>query len=87
MGERPENLATSWMHVVPEMSTMAYAEAKRNRDQWEADLLLNVVLAHLAFTSTKDSRGRQMAYERFKGTVRQLYQFVTAENSAEDGKR
>lgn len=66
------------------MSTMAYAEAKRNRDRWEADLLLNVVLAHMAFNSTKDSRGRQMAYDRFKGTVRQLYEFVTAETSEED---
>lgn len=69
---------------IPKTKAMAYVEANRNRDRWEADLLLNVVLAHMAFSSTKDYRVRKMAYDRFKGTVHQLYQFVTAEDSVKD---
>ncbi len=62
----------------------ADAEAQRNLDRWEADLLLSVVFAHMAFRSTEDYSGRKAAHDRFKQTVVQLYQFVTAENSDEN---
>ena len=68
--------------IPPKKRTMASAEVKRNRDRWEADLLLNVVFAHMAFRSTKDYREREAAHYRFKDAIRQLHQFVTAENSA-----
>ena len=67
-----------------EAKTMAYAEAKRNLDRWEADLLLNVVFAHITFRSTQDSKGREVVHDRFAGAVRQLYQFLTTEYSEED---
>jgi hypothetical protein len=59
---------------------MPYAEATRNRDRWEADLLLNVVFAHMAFSSTKNIKGRKMAHDRFKNAVRQLYEFVNEDS-------
>jgi hypothetical protein len=61
----------------------AHAEAQRNLDRWEADLLLSVVFAHMAFRSTEDYSGRKAAHGRFREAVVQLYQFVTAENSDE----
>jgi hypothetical protein len=65
----------------PKAKTVAYDEAQRNLDRWEADLLLNVAFAHMAFRSTMDYSGRKVAHDRFKGAVRQLYEFVTTENS------
>jgi hypothetical protein len=62
----------------------AHAEAQRNLDRWEADLLLSVVFAHMAFRSTEDHSGRKTAHDRFTQAVVQLYQFVTAENSDEN---
>lgn len=63
---------------------MPYAEATRNRDRWEADLLLNVVFAHMAFSSTKNVKGRKMAHDRFKNAVRQLFEFVNEEGAEEE---
>ncbi len=62
----------------------AHAEAQRNLDRWEADLLLSVVFAHMAFCSTENYPGRKAAHDRFRQTVVQLYQFVTAQNSEEN---
>jgi hypothetical protein len=72
------------MTRLPKAKTMAHAEAQRNLDRWEADLLLNVVFAHMAFRNTEDFRSRKVAHDRFKQAVWQLNQFVTAENSDED---
>jgi hypothetical protein len=72
------------MTRLPKAKTMALAEAQRNLDRWEADLLLNVVFAHMAFRCTEDFRGRKVAHDRFKHAVGQLYRFVTAENAGED---
>jgi hypothetical protein len=69
---------------LPKAKARAHAEAQRNLDRWEADLLLNVVFAHMAFRSTEEYRGRKLAHDRFKQDVCELYQFVTAENSGED---
>jgi hypothetical protein len=65
---------------------MPHAEAKRIRDRWESDLLLNVVFAHMAFSSTKDSVRRDTAHQRFKNAVRELHVFLTSEEeeNAED---
>jgi hypothetical protein len=68
----------------PKAKTVAYDEAQRNLDRWEADLLLNVVFAHMAFRSTEDHNGRRVAHDRFKGAVHHLYEFVTTESSEED---
>ena len=62
----------------------AHAEAQRNLDRWEADLLLSVVFAHMAFRSTEDHSGRKAAHDHFKQTVVQLYQFITADTSDKD---
>lgn len=59
---------------------MAYGKGKRKRDRQESDLLLNAVLAHMAFSSAKDYVGRKMAHDRFKDAVRVLLQFVTAQD-------
>lgn len=72
------------MTRLPKAQAKAHTEAQRNLDRWEADLLLSVVFAHVAFRSTEDYRGRKVAHDRFKRAVCQLYQFVTAENSYED---
>ena len=63
---------------------MAYDKAMRKVDRREADLLLNVVFAHMSLSSAKDSRSHQVAHERFKDAVRILHQFVTSipENGA-----
>jgi hypothetical protein len=68
----------------PKAKVTAHAEAQRNLDRWEADLLLNVVFAHMAFRTTEDSSGRKVAHDRFKQAVGRLYELVTAENSDED---
>lgn len=62
----------------------AHAEAQRNLDRWEADLLLSVVFAHMAFCSTEDYSGRKVAHDRFRQTVVQLHQFVTTQNPDEN---
>jgi hypothetical protein len=69
---------------LPTVKVTTHSEAQRNLDRWEADLLLNVVFAHMAFRSTEDYSGRKVAHDRFKQAVVQLYQLVTAENSDED---
>lgn len=61
----------------------ADAEAQRNRDRWEADLLLNVVFAHMTFRSTEDHSGRKAAHKRFEQALTELHEFVTTENSDE----
>jgi len=59
---------------------MAHSKAFSPRDRQEADLLLNVVLAHMAFSSAKDGPGRQVAHDRLVEAVRILYEFVAAKN-------
>jgi hypothetical protein len=54
-------------------------KAQRDRDRWEADLLLNVVIAHIAFSNSPDAVSRKKAYTRFRSMVNQLYQFVIGE--------
>jgi hypothetical protein len=68
----------------PKAKITAHAAAQRNLDRWEADLLLNVVFAHMAFRTTGDGSGRKVAHDRFKEVVSRLYELVTAENSDED---
>jgi len=68
----------------PKAKVTPRAEAQRNLDRWEADLLLNVVFAHMAFRTTADYSGRKVAHDRFKQAVGRLYELVTAENSDED---
>jgi hypothetical protein len=63
---------------------MAYDKAKRKRDRREADLLLNVVYAHMSLSSAKDYRSHKTAHDRFRDAVRLLHQFATAENPEED---
>jgi hypothetical protein len=70
--------------TLPKAQARVHAEVQRKLDRWEADLLLNVVFAHMAFRSTEDYRGRKVAHDRLKQTVCQLYQFVTADDSDED---
>ncbi len=60
------------------MRSMAHDKAKRKLDRREADLLLNVVFAHMSLSSAKDFRSHQVAHDRFKDAVRILYQFVTS---------
>ena len=62
---------------------MAYDKAKRKRDRREADLLLNVVFAHMSHSSAKDYRSHQAAHDRFIDALQVLHQYVTAENSEE----
>jgi hypothetical protein len=57
---------------------MAYDKTKRKLDRREADLLLNVVFAHMSLSSAKDYRSHQLAHDRFKDAVRILHQFVTS---------
>jgi hypothetical protein len=57
---------------------MAHDKALRKLDRREADLLLNVVFAHMSISSAKDDRSHQMAHERFKDAVRILHQFVSS---------
>lgn len=56
---------------------MAHDKTLRKLDRREADLLLNVVFAHMSISSAKDDRSHQMAHERFKDAVRILHQFVS----------
>jgi hypothetical protein len=66
--------------------TMPHAKARSPRERREADLLLNVVLAHMAFHSAKDPIARKMERERFTEAARKLHEFVAEaadeENSA-----
>jgi hypothetical protein len=73
-----------WLLRMPRAKVTAHVEAQRNLDRWEADLLLNVVFAHMAFRSTEDYSGRKVAHDRFRQAVGLLYQFVTTEDSDED---
>jgi hypothetical protein len=57
---------------------MAQEKALRKFDRREADLLLNVVFAHMSISSAKDRKSHQMAHERFKDAVRILHQFVSS---------
>ena len=70
--------------MVPKTQARVHAEAQRNLDRWEADLLLNVVFVHIAFRSTEDYQGRKVAHDRLKQAVGKLHQFVTTEDSDED---
>jgi hypothetical protein len=57
---------------------MAHEKATRKLDRREADLLLNVVFAHMSLCSAKDNTSHQAAHDRFKNAVHILHQFVTS---------
>jgi hypothetical protein len=57
---------------------MAYEKAKQRTDRREADLLLNVVFAHMSLSSAKDRASHQIAHDRFKDAVRILHQFISS---------
>lgn len=57
---------------------MAHDNAKRKLNRREADLLLNVVFAHMSLSRAKDCGSHQIAHDRFKDAVRVLHQFVTS---------
>jgi hypothetical protein len=57
---------------------MAYDNATRKLDRREADLLLNVVFAHMSLSRAKDCESHRVAHDRFKEAVRVLHQFVTS---------
>jgi len=59
---------------------MPYVKARSKRDRREADLLLNVVLAHMAFHSAKDLRTRRLERDRFTAAVQIFHEFVMATN-------
>jgi hypothetical protein len=56
---------------------MAYNKAHQSKDREEADLLLEVVLAHMAFQSARDDTTRVMARRRFVERVQTLCRAVT----------
>jgi hypothetical protein len=58
---------------------MASAKAKSTRDRHEADLVLDVAVAHWAVNSAKDIEDRKAAHDSFKKAVRRLYEFVSIE--------
>lgn len=60
---------------------MATAKGLRPGSRRESDLLLEVVLAHLAYDSAKTDQDRQAARERFVARVRTLYDFITGEEA------
>ena len=69
---------------------MAYAKAFSKRDRREADRLLSVVFAHMAFSNARDDHDREAAHDRFKDAVRALYRFVTKpeqQEKAEAGEK
>ncbi len=65
---------------------MANAEARRIRDRWVSDLLLNVVFAHMAYSSAKDASRREAAKLRFKNAVRELSNFLTSEEAVDEAE-
>ena len=58
---------------------MVKATIKAKHERWESDLLLNVVLAHMAFASASDEQVRNIAHDRFVSAIRKLYEFVAPE--------
>lgn len=58
---------------------MAFAKAKSNRDRHEADLVLDIAVAHWAVNSAKDPEDRKMAHDSFKHAVRKLHEFLYEE--------
>jgi hypothetical protein len=63
---------------------MADPKQVPNRDRRESNLLLNVVFAHMAFSSAKNGEDRKKTHLRFKDAVRTLHQFMETE-SPDDG--
>jgi hypothetical protein len=73
---------------------MASTKAKSVRDRHEADLVLDVAVAHWASNCAENLEDRRTAHECFKEAVRVLYEFTTTEdlhttpaNTAEPGFR
>lgn len=52
------------------------------RDRRESDLLLDAVLAHMAYNSGADRDLRAKAHADFKQAVRRLEQFLSSEETA-----
>ena len=64
---------------------MAYSKAFTKRDRRESDLLLEVVFAHMAFSSSKNHRQRLEAHSRFREAVRVLHEFMDEEKREKAG--
>ncbi len=58
---------------------MVNPHQQRRRDRRESDLLLNVVLAHMSYSSAKDVASRRVARERFEQAVHLFYDYVITE--------
>jgi hypothetical protein len=58
---------------------MASAKAKSNHDRREAELVLDVAIAHWAVNSAKDWEDRKTAHDGFKEAVRKLHDFLATE--------
>ncbi len=58
---------------------MAFAKAKSNRDRHEADLVLDVAVAHWAVNSAKNWDDRKTAHDSFKHAVRKLHDYLSTE--------
>jgi len=58
---------------------MPNPQLRRSRDRRESDLLLNVVMAHMAYSSAKDFTSRKAARDGFEEAVQLLYDVVMAD--------
>lgn len=54
-----------------------------SRDRRESDLLLEVVLAHMAYNSRADRELRAKAHANFEEAVRKLERFLSSEEPPE----
>ena len=64
---------------------MAYSKAFTKHDRRKSDLLLNVVIAHMAFNSGKTYRQREESHTRFREAVRILHEFMAEERQEKAG--
>jgi hypothetical protein len=62
---------------------VASAKVKTDRDRREADLVLDVAVAHWAVNSAKDRDDRKTAHDGFKDAVRKLHEFVASQREEE----
>jgi hypothetical protein len=60
---------------------MASTKAKSACDRREAELVLDVAVAHWAFNRAENLEDRKTAHECFKDAVRILYEFTTTEDT------
>jgi streptomycin 6-kinase len=58
---------------------MVKSKPLSHRERREATLLLQVVFAHMAFSSAKNNEDRERAHGHFEQAVRMLYSFLNNE--------